>query len=308
MTVFETSQPERPKVMEYFHNILVMPSGLFLVALATATIAILHFSPGNEYVAMEMDLTTRLDVLVYLSAGLILLGLLELVILAVLLLHCHDNKKQRTIVSICCLATTLLSLGILVLFAVQPTVLMDQVLPTNDALYEPINESYAVAMEAYGRQGNEELTQSMKRLQIEENCCHHDKCIIIKSDGEILRPTQSCVQHFYDYYSAWLQRSKFIIKITAIVFCAVLGISIITNIWLLISSTGLDHGRYTVEKRKSSKYRHNISSFTYVPFQSDMPRKESPQNAIDTEIFCIAKNDVKNISAFGPTVCVMHDY
>ena len=129
-----------------------MLGGLFLVTIATATVAILHFSPDNEYIPMELELTTRLDVLVYSLAALILLGLLELVILIILLLHCHDNKEQRTLVSICCLVTTLLSFGIIVLFAAQPQVLMEQTLPHNDIIYEPINKSYAIAMETFGHQ------------------------------------------------------------------------------------------------------------------------------------------------------------
>ena len=105
------------------------------------------------------------------------------------------TRNKGTFVSICCLITTLLSFGIIVLFATQPQVLMEQTLPQNDVIYEPINESYAIAMETFGRQGNEELTLSMKRLQTEENCCLHlepkqdgEKCIIISTNGDILRP------------------------------------------------------------------------------------------------------------------------
>ena len=149
---------------------------------------------------------------------------------------------------------------------------------------------------------------------MEENCCLHlepkqddEKCIIISTNGDILRPTHSCVQYFYDFYIKWLQRSESIIHIMAIVFCVILGVAILRNIWLLVSLE-LGQGSYTVEKRAQSKYRHNISSLTYVPFQSDIPIKESSKNTLDSDIFCITKNDDKSISAFGPSVCIMHDY
>ena len=74
VSIREESNLRVPKSWGYFHNFLVMLSGLFLVAISTATIAILHFSPDNEYIPMELELTTRLDVLVYSLAALILLG------------------------------------------------------------------------------------------------------------------------------------------------------------------------------------------------------------------------------------------
>ena len=227
---------------------------------------------------MDMDLTSRLAVIVYLSIGLILFGILQLVLLVVILLHCHDTEKQRTFASIGCLATTLLSMGILVLFAAQPQLLMEQTLPQNDVIYEPINRNYDVALEQFQRQTDEELVQSMRRLQSEEICCLHmrhaedgDSCFITMGNGDVIKSSRNCVQFFYDFYLNWQESSEDIIQIMGIVFCAILGLTVLVNIYLLLSTKSAS---YTVQRREPGKYRANLSSFTYVPFESDVPVRE----------------------------------
>ena len=324
MTTKESIQSDTsPKAWTYCHVFLVMLSGLFLVATATTTILILYFVPENDYITIEMDLASSLTTLVYLSAGLIVFGLLQLVFLVVVLLHFHDTQKQRTFVSIGCVATALLSMGILILFAVQPQILMEKTLPEDDVIYEPINRSYGVAMEQYRQQTNQEVVESLRRLQTDEICCLHqyndhgdDSCIINTGDGEILRSSRNCVEYFYDFYLNWRSNSEDIIQIMAIVFCAVLGLAVLVNIYLLLST---NTGSYTVQRREPGKYRKNLSSFTYVPFETDLPVRQGSKNetvksdtvkteVVSPDVFWITKNNVKEIAVFDPSICVMHDY
>ena len=324
MTAKESTQSDNLKVWTYCHVFLVMFSGLFLVATATTAMLILYFVPETDYITIEMDLISSLTVFVYLSAGLIVFGLLQLVFLVVVLLCFHNTQKQRTFVSIGCLATAMISMGILLLFAAQPQLLVEKTLPKDDDIfYDPINRSYAVAMKQYRHQTNQQVVESLRRLQTDEKCCLHefddqgdDSCLINTGNGEILRSSRNCVDYFRDFYLNWHENSADIIQIMAIVFCVVLGLAVLVNIYLLLFTNS---GSYTVQRREPGKYRKNLSSFTYVPFETDLPVRKGLKGetvesdtvkteVVNPDVFWITKNNVREIAVFDPSICVMHDY
>ena len=328
MTAKESVRSDAPKVWSYFHVFLVVLSGLFLVATATTAILILYLAPETDYITIEMDLLSSLSVFVYLSAGLIAFGLLQLGVLVVVLLCFHNTQKQKTSASIGCryIATALLSMGILLLFAAQPPLLMEKTFPKDDIFHDPINRGYTVAMKQYMHLINEKVVESLRRLQTDQKCClhefddqgahHDDNCIINTGNGEILRSSWNCVEYFHDFYLNWYENSTDIIQIMAIVFCVILGLAVLVNIYLLLSKNG---GSYTVPRREPGKYRKNLSSFTYVPFESDLPVRKGLKNetvesdtvkteVVNPDVFWITKNNVKEIAVFDPSISVMHGY
>ncbi len=302
---------------------LLLLSALFLITMAAVTIVMFAFPPSNDYLDINYDVTARNASLVYFCTGLMLAGLSLLVMLVVMVLHCHDNNNLRNIAIVSCLATALLTLATLLLFAIQPESLMTKLFPGEDPIFEPIRDAYFPAVQRLGSPGNEQLTRTLKTLQADQSCCLYygpegtdsTSCLVLDSGGQVSKNAYHCTEYFYVYYASWLENAAFVVRIAAVLLSVQLALAICLQVTVLAREAS----RRASAHRPGGRLQLNLGHAQPVPyvyftsdelFQGKGLKNEGFQGfgRLDGVGEGQGQGEVKSQGQGGSPLCVMTEY
>ncbi len=305
----EARTPRTSSLRSELDKVVTVISGISLVTIAVLSTTLLSFPPENDYISLEFSFLKHFTANDYLSVGVILFGLFQLC-LVILYLLCWNSQETKRAVHFCCLAAAVISLGILVLFAVRPPISQ-----LEEKIISPVANSYTAALEDYTSQGSDQVVMRMKALQVDQFCClfpeEDNSCLVVNSGtGKLSKNNGSCFTFFYTFYTDWFNYCQKVIQACATAFCGVLASVIVI---LMIKMCTSNKRNYTVNAQKlGENKRINLSCvsqipvpYSYTPFQNDKVCEIDEQGPyVKNRIFPSSPIDDKP----NPSLCVTPIY